>query len=817
MSALVADIRYAARALVRAKALTLTAILTLALGIGGVTAMFSVVDAVLVRSTPFPRAGRLLVTWQGYADDPSRVAEVSHATFRLWQEKSRSFTDLAAMGSVNWSFDLTGRGDRRTVPYTAVSSSFFRTLGVRPLYGRGLEDADDRPGSARVVVVSYSFWQSVLAGDPGMVGQPLMLAGVLRTVVGVMPPEFEFPRGTSMWAPVAPELAGIRIGQSNALEMPGLGVLFVVARLADHATGDSAARELASIVRDTAAAAGYTGTMPLEIVTPIRDFVSGNTRPALVALAVTASAVLLIACMNVCSLLLMRVSSARRVFAIRSAVGATGIRIAREELAVAILLCVVGTFAGAIVAVVTVRAFQALAPAGAALLDRAAVDLRAMAAASLACLVAALLCGLVPAFRAARAATSDLLGGRSTAGVSTTRFRNVLTSLQVALAVVVLLLAALAIRSAQNIRDLDLGFNPADLVTMRASVPDAPRDQMRRFTHDLLVSVRNLPGVRAAAGVSLIPLQLGLIGNDINLLLEGQRPFPARDAENNPIVVDEVITPGYFDAMQTPVLRGRDFSEDDDERRPRVVIVSEGLARALWPGQDALGKRLQLGNVPEDAPEAERWSTVIGIARDIRYRSVTDERPDLYEPYAQATDAAPLLVIRATSAHAPLLAAVREASRKLQPRAQVDGAQSMDAVIADATAVWTFDMWLFSILAATAVLLAAIGLYGLLAYLVIESAREMGIRLALGATPRSLSLAVLRRGLSLTACGLILGIAIASAAAAMVQRIVYGVRPLETDLVALVCLGLLAVAGLAAYLPARRSISVDPAVVLRNL
>ncbi len=813
-----AEIQYAVRALSRAKALTSTAILTLALGIGGVTAMFSVVDAALIRSAPFPGAGRLLVIWQGDPKDSSRIAEVSHFTFRLWQAKSRSFSDLAAMGSVNWSFDLTGRGDRRAVPYTAVSSSFFRTLGVQPFYGRGLEDADDRPGSARVVVVSYAFWQATLGGDPGMVGQSLMLGGMPRTVVGVMPPGFEFPRGTSMWAPVVPEIAGIRLGGFTALDMQGFGILYVVSRLADHATAESAARELSSIERDAASAAGYPDVvMPLEIVTSMRDFVSDNTRPALVALGATSAAVLLIACMNVCSLLLMRVSSARRIFAIRGALGATGTRIAREELAVAMCLSVAGSVAGALIAVAGVRGFQALAPSGAGLLDRASVDIRAMAAASLACLISVLLCGVVPAVRAARATTSDLLGGRSTAGVSTTRFRNVLTSLQVALAVVVLLLAALAIRSAQNIRDLDLGFNPAELVTMRVSIPDASRDKARRFTHDLLVAVRNLPGVRAAAGVSLIPLQLGLIGSDIDLLVEGQRPFPARDTENNPIVVDEVVTPGYFAAMHTPLLRGRDFTEDDDERRPRVVIVSEGLARALWPGQDALGKRVQLGNVATDTPEAQRWSTVVGIVGDIRYRGLTDERPDLYEPYSQSADAAPLLVIRAASAHGPLRSAVREAARRLQPQAQVDAVDPMDAVVARATAAWTFNMWLFSVLGATGVLLAAIGLYGLLAHLVIESAREMGVRLALGATPRSLCFTVLRRGLVLTACGLILGIATASGAAAMVQRIVYGVRPLETNLVALVCLVLFAVAGLAAYIPARRTTSVDPAIVLRNL
>jgi putative ABC transport system permease protein len=384
---------------------------------------------------------------------------------------------------------------------------------------------------------------------------------------------------------------------------------------------------------------------------------------------------------------------------------------------------------------------------------------------------------------------------------------------------VVLLLSGVAVRSAQNIRALHLGFEPANLLTLRASLPDGPDGsgaRQRQFLHGLLAAIRHLPGVDASAGVSLIPLQLGLIGSDMSFLVEGQRPSPALDAQNNPIVVSEVVTPGYFQAMKTPVLRGRDFSEDDDERRPRVIIVSDGLARALWPGQNPLGKRLQLTSVPAGTPDAQRWSTVVGVVADIRYRGVTDERPDLYEPYTQTPDAVPHVIIRSASASPPLVAAVREAARRLHQQAQVDAVEPMDVVIARATASWTFNMWLFSLLGGTGLLLAAIGLYGLLAYLVSESTREMGIRLALGATPRSLCLAVLRRGLLLTASGLVAGIAIAAAASSAVDAIVYEVRPLEKGLVGLVCLLLLGVAGLAAYVPAQRATSVDPAAVLRS-
>jgi len=808
--------RYALRALLGAKVLALTAVFTLALGIGGVTAMFSVIDAALIRSVPFPNASRLLVIWQGDPNDPSRIQEVSHYTYRLWHAKARSFAEMAAMGSVNWSLDLVGRGERRAVPHAAVSSSFFRTLGVQPMLGRDFAAADDTPGAQRVVIVSHAFWQSALGGDPHIIGQVMTLGNMPRTVIGVMPATFEFPRGASMWLPVVPEIAGLRIGQFDALDAQGFGILYVVARLADHATAASAARELASIEREDAAAHGYTGVMPPEVTTSIRDFVSSNTRPALVALAATAAGVLLIACLNICALLLMRVSSARRAFAIRSALGASRFRLAREELAVAGCLSLGGTALGALVSVAAVRGVQALAPPGAALVERASVDIRALFIAAVTCVAATLVSGIAPALRARHTMSGDVMGGKSTAAATTNRFRSALTVVQVALAVVVLLLSALALRSAANIRAIDLGFDPDHLVTLRASLPDASHDQQRRFFHDLLAAVRTLPDVHAAAAVSLIPLQLGLIGSDMSYLVEGQRPFPALDTQSNPIVVSETITPGYFQAMRSPLLRGRDFTDDDDERRPRVIIVSEGMARALWPGQDAIGKRVQVDSVAPETPDSQRWSTVIGVVADIRYRGVTDTRPDLYEPYSQTTDAAPHVIVRSEAALQRVVSAVREAAHTVHPQAQIDAVEQMRDVVARSTASWTLNMWMFSALGGTGLLLAAIGLYGVLAYMVVERRRELAIRLALGATPLGLCVSVLWRGFLLTLSGVLAGLAIARVGAGAAERIVYGVRPLENDLVSLVCLTLLVVAALAAYLPARRVTAVDPATVLRS-
>ena len=809
MLSLLRDLRYATRTLLRARALTLTAVLTLGIGIGAVTAMFSVVDAVLIRSVPFARVRQLSIIWQHDPADPSRIGEVSYNTYRLWHSRARSFTDMAALGSVNWSFDLTGRGERRTLPYAAVSSSFFQTLGVSPLQGRGFSAEDDRPQAARVVVISYGFWHTVLGGDRSIVGASLMLSGISRTVVGIMPAGFDFPRGASMWAPLVPEIASIRLGESSALDAQGFGILYVLGRVRGGVRAASASAELDAIVHDEAAAYGFKDArIPAPLLTPLRDYVSDNTRPALLALAATCASLLLIACTNVVSLLLMRVSSARRLFAIRTALGASRSRIVREELAVVILLNAAGLLVGIAVAVVGVRVVLALAPPTLPLLTTVQTDLRAIVCAAAACAIAVVACGVMPAWRAANATSTEMLVGRSTAGVSTTRLRNVLVVFQVAVALVLVLLSAASIQSARHIRAIDLGFEPHHLVTLNASVPDVSEAQQRQFSRDLLIAARTLPDVTAAAAVSLRPLQ-GAIGNDLSFLLEGQRPFPALDGQNNPTVVHEAITPGYFRTMGTRLLRGRDFDDHDDEVGAPVAIVSEGLARTAWPGQEAIGKRLQLS---EDPP---RWLTVVGVVSDVRYRGVMDTRPDVYVPYQQTTGYVPHVMIRTTGPLMPLVAALREAARRLNPHASVDGVGTMQAVVERASAIWTFDMWLFSVFGTTALALSAVGLYGLLAYLVTERKRELGLRLALGAAPRHVTGLVMRRALVLTIPGLGAGLALAAALTRFADSLVYEVRPLDASLVAFVCLAVLIVAALASYVPARRAAAVDPATVLR--
>jgi predicted permease len=815
MFSLIRDVRYAVRTLYRARVLTVTAVLTLGIGIGGVTAMSSVVDAVLIRSVPFPHVPRLSIIWQRDPADPSRVGEVSYYTYRLWHSRARSFTDMAALGSVNWSLDLTGRGERRVVPFAAVSSSFFQTLGVSPTLGRGFLPEDDRPQSARVVVISYGFWQTALGGDHGIVGASLVLSGISRTVVGIMPVGFDFPRGASMWAPLVPEIASIRIGEFNALDAQGFGILYVLGRVRDGVTAASASADLDSIARDDAAANGFKdANIPPSLLTPLRDFVSENTRPALVALAATCTALLLIACTNVVSLLLMRVSSARRLFAIRAALGASRRRIIREELAVVIVLSVSGLLTGIAVAAVGVHALLAVAPPALPVLRTVRMDPRAILCAAVACVGAVLACGVMPALRAANATSIDMLVGRSTAGVSTTRLRNVLVTFQVAAALVLVLLCAGSIQSVRHIRAIDLGFEPHQLVTLNASVPDESDAQQRQFSRALLIAARALPDVTAAAAVSLRPLQ-GVIGNDMSFLLEGQRPFPALDVQKNPIVVHEAITPGYFRTMGTRLLRGRDFDDRDDSAGAPVAIVSEGLARIAWPGQEAIGKRLQLSDAPTDANGAPRWVTVVGVAADVRYRGMTDTRPDLYVPYFQTSELVPHVMIRTTGQLMPLVAAMRVAARRLNPHASVDGLDTMDAVVERAGALWTFNMWLFSVFGVTALALSAVGLYGLLAYFVSERKRELGLRLALGAAPGHVTALVVRRALLLTLLGLGVGLAIAAGLARFAESLVYEVRPLDLSLVAFVCLAVLVVAAIASYVPARRAAAIDPATVLR--
>jgi predicted permease len=434
-----------------------------------------------------------------------------------------------------------------------------------------------------------------------------------------------------------------------------------------------------------------------------------------------------------------------------------------------------------------------------------------MACIAAASLLAALICGLAPALRVPLGVAA-LGGRRGTATIQHVRFRNGLVIAEISVAFVLVVAAGLFVQSLRNLRAIDLGFEASQVLTLNAGVDEA---RHRQFLDALLERVRHQPGVVSAAAMYLRPLELGPIGMDTTVLLEGQRPWPALDVEKNPTLVWEAVTPDYFQTMGVRIVRGRDFAAADTDRSPRVVIVSEPLARRLWPGRDPLGQKILPASAPKDADGREIWSTVVGVVDDVRYRGLTDTRYDIYAPASQSKEPINQLVIKVDGNPLGIAGAVRSAARELDRTAIVDGITSMSAVVDRARAPWTLNAWLFGALGAIGLLLAAIGLYGLLAYVVSERTREMGVRMALGATAGDILRLVVRSGFVLAGTGIAIGLVLTLQVTGLLGSLLFEVKPLEPVLLAAAVGVFVSVAVLASFIPARRATRVDPAVSLR--
>jgi predicted permease len=808
---LLQDLRYAVRALRRTPAFSVAAIATLALGIGATTAVFSVVNAVLLQPLPFSQPERLVTIWERDPAQPQAVVEVSHYTYEHWRKNSRTLSHVAVFGSVNWGHTLTGSGDPVFIPAAGVSHTFFTTLGTPPSLGRTFVPDDDRPGAAPVVVVSHTFWAERLAANPRAVGTKLMLDDTPHTIIGVMPEGFDFPQGSQLWSPEQPVLfEGGKNWSIDPLTAPGFGVFYAVARLRPGTTFDAARAELDGFLAREQAS--YKSDRKFNaVLTPLRRHIFGDTEPSLRALFITVSLVLFVACVNVAGLMLARAIARQADTAVRISLGAGKWRLIRQWLMEsAVLACCSGILA-LLLARAAIPLFVALAPATIPRLDAVSIDPRTLACLAGASLLAMLICGLTPALRVP-VGVQALGGRRGTTTAQHVRFRNALVVAEVSIAFVLVVAAGLFVQSLRNLRAIDLGFEPSRVLTLNASVDEA---RHRQFLDALLDRVRHQPGVQSAAAMYLRPLELGPIGMDTTVLLEGQRPWPALDFEKNPTLVWEAITPDYFRTMGVRVARGRDFAASDTGRSPRVVIVSEPLARRLWPGRDPIGQKVLPASAPKDAGGREIWSTVVGVVDDVHYRGLTDTRYDIYAPASQSKELIDQLVIKVDGSPLGVTGAVRSAARQLDRSAVVDGITTMSAVVERARAPWTLNAWLFGALGAIGLLLAAIGLYGLLAYVVTERTREMGVRMALGATAGDILRLIVRSGCTLGGAGVVIGLALTMQVTGLLRSLLFEVKPLEPVLLAVAVAVFVCVAALASFIPARRATRVDPAISLR--
>jgi putative ABC transport system permease protein len=807
MSGLAQDVRYALRSLRRRPLLVVVAVAVLAIGIGASTAVFSVVDAVLLRPLPFADAGRLVVAWQRSPDHSVPFIEVSYPDYLDWRQQARTFESMAIIPTVNSGFVLEGE-EPLQVQGRLVSGNFFDVLGARAGLGRPLRPDDDRVGADRVVVLGHGLWQRRFGADRAVVGRKIVVDGTPMEVVGVMPPEFRYPPKAEMWTPVVPAIP-------EAVASRGVCWAIVVGRLVPGARLAQAQAELDGIVARLAKAFPDAAA-DAAVVTPLTDEFFGPARPALLVLLAAVLLVMLVACANVSALLLARAADRQREIAVRLALGASRGRLVRQLLCESALIALASVAGGLVLAKWGLAALIALVPTDVPRLQDAAIDLRVLAFATALAAAAALLSSLAPALVASRPSLTDALeSGARTAGPGSAqrRLQGLLVGTEAAVALVLLAGAGLMAQTFQNLRRADLGYDPRHVLALEVVAPRGKYEkpaEWRSLYQRLVERTERLPGVEASAGVFLRPLW-GQMGNDWLFTVEGQSDA---DSRRNPHVNLEAVTPGYFGTMRTPLLRGRDFTDRDAEGAPGVAIVSNDFARRYWPGQDPIGKRLKTP-LPE-SPYHLTWLTVVGVAADARYREIQSSRLDLYLSYLQSPYGPRHMVVRTTGdplAVAPSVrAAVHDADRELL----AEDVTSMETVVAAALGGPRFGMQLLSAFALAALALAALGTYGVMAFLVGRRTREIGVRMALGARAADVTVLILRQGLRPVMAGLAVGLGASLLLGRALGALLYGVAPHDPATMATAAVALAGVAAAACFLPAHRAARLDPAAALRR-
>ena len=803
---LVEDIRFGLRMLRKNPGFTIVAALTLALGIGANTYIFSMVDALLFRPMEFPDASKIVALWERLPTVSVDRNELSPANFLDWKAQNHVFDHIAA--EAWWDANLGGVDHPEHLHGFLVTPDYFAALEAQPMLGRTFIEEEGAPGKDHVAMLSYALWRDHFASDPSIAGKTVLLNGVDFTVVGVMNQEFDFPPGTQVWGALSftPEAAANR----------GSHYLHGVAHLRTGVTRERAQVEMSAIAAQLAQQYPQMNAGRDAHVMPLMESESGETRAPLVIMLAAVGLVLLIACANISNLLLARASSRQRETAIRSALGATRRRLIRQWLVESTLMGLLGGCLGVLFAYFCLSAQVIRIPAEFARLipgwDKIAINTPVLLFATAVSLGTGLLFGFLPALAASRLNVNDTLKeGAPSAGVGRRRglLRNALIVLEVALSLSLLATAGLMMKSFVRLERVSPGFNPDRMLTMFVALPDAKYTsdpQAVSFYERLIERVQNLPGVQNASVANLLPLS-GM-NETWSIRIEGQpEPKPGQDPDANYRTVSNL----YFRTMQIPVLRGREFSIEDSAKGQPVVAVNEAFAARYWPGEDALGKRMKLTG----PPEKESWRTVVAVVGNIRNRLELPAHPEMYFPLRQQVEYTAALIVRTAVDPRSMEESVRAQVTALDRDLPLFNVSTMDDLRAVSVLPQRIGGTLMIAFAGFALVLAAIGLFGVIAYAVGERTREIGIRIALGAKPREIFLLVVGQGMTLALIGLLVGLPLALGMGRAVAGLLYGVAPNDFATFAGVAIILAAVALAACYIPARRAMRVDPIIALR--
>ena len=815
METLLQDIRYGIRMLLKAPSLSIVATIALALGIGANTAIFSVVNAVLLRPLPFANSERLMNLWETDSVRGYKRGSASYPNFADWRDQSSSFEHVASYHTSD--FIMTGRGDSARLQGAVVNAHLLPLLGVSPTIGRGFHPDEDKPGdSGRVVLLSQQLFQQRFGSDPNVVGQPMVLDGKTFTIVGVMPQAFQFPvqnDPVELWTTVAVDREVDSEDDTPVTEQRGAHYMHVIARLKPGVTVDQAQAEMTAIGARLEQQYPDKNLHRSVKVEPALEALVGDIRPALLILLGAVGCVLLIACANVANLLLARAMTRQKEMSIRSALGASRMRVIRQLLTESILLSLAGGALGLFLAVWWSDLLVALGKDNIPRALQVGLDWRVLVFTLVVSVLTGVVFGLVPALHSSKTDLTESLkeGGRGSGeGARRNRVRGVLVVSELAIAVVLLVGAGLLIQSLWRLRQVSPGFQSANLLTFVVGIPEVryPTEKQNPFFRDLVARIQALPGVTSASSVIPVPLSGDLFR--ISFETEG-RPVAKGD---QPSADFFAISNDYFKTLGVTMLKGRTFDERDNEKAPGVIIVNQAFAEKHFPNEDPVGKRIKPGiSTTEAKPD---WRLIVGVVADVRNRNLTSElRPGYFVPQAQAPFNQMTMIVRTTGDPHGLVSAVRNEVHGMDPELPVFNVKTMDEYISATVAAPRFNTTLLGIFASVALVLTIVGLYGVMSYSVAQRTNEIGIRMALGAQTRDVLRLIVSQGFKLVLLGLGIGLVGAFAVMRVISSLLFGVTSNDPLTFVTVALLLALVALLACYIPARRATRLDPLSALR--